>query len=56
MSFKIDPNAYYSPDDTEKIIKNKKATLAAKRSRGEGIPYSKVGRSIFYKGKTFWTN
>ena len=40
---------YLTPLEVEKITGRKLQTLANERSRGEGIPYYKLGSSVRYK-------
>ena len=48
--FDIEPQTQYPVDDTSRMVKRKASTLAADRSKGRGIPYTKVGRNIYYRG------
>jgi hypothetical protein len=45
-----DPDTMYEPRDLEPMGFGKLATLAYHRWNGTGLPYTKIGRKIFYKG------
>jgi len=50
MAFKIDPDTWYTQTELAELFESSPATFATKRVRGGGIPYSKFGKSILYRG------
>lgn len=47
---KIDPEAYYLTDDVALLRRVSRSTLEAERCHGGGIPYSRIGKRVFYLG------
>jgi hypothetical protein len=47
---KIDPGAYYSEDEAAAALHRSKHTLRRMRRTTSVLPFSKLGRSILYKG------
>ena len=50
MAFKIDREAWYTGDETAELRGVSKKTLEAERSVGGGIPFSRIGKRVFYRG------
>lgn len=47
---KIEPDTYYTPDEVCEQTGYAKSTLATQRSRGNGIPFTKLGSKPLYLG------
>lgn len=50
MAIKVDHEAWYSADETAELMGVSPKTLESARIKGDGCPYSKIGRRIYYKG------
>ena len=50
MSFKVDPEAWYTQLEYAEMRGCAKVTLEAERSRGGGVPYSRLGKKVYYHG------
>ena len=50
MAFKIETEAWYNQLEYAELRGCSKATLEAERSRGGGVPYSRIGKRVFYLG------
>ena len=50
MSFKIERDAWYSGQETADLRAVSLKTLEAERSLGGGIPFSRIGKRIYYNG------
>lgn len=50
MAILVDPAAFYSPAETGPILGLAVGTLAKMRCLGQGAPYVKRGRTIWYRG------
>ena len=50
MAFTIEPEAWYNQLEYAELRGCSKATLEAERSRGGGVPYSRIGKRVFYRG------
>lgn len=51
MSFKVHADTLYSPGELSEMLGYTIKTLATQRSRGNGIPFTKLGSRVFYLGK-----
>lgn len=47
---KIDPDAYYLTEDLAALRRVSRSTLEIERCTGGGIPFSRIGKRVFYKG------
>lgn len=47
---KIDPDAYYLTEDLAALRRVSRSTLEIERCQGGGIPFSRIGKRVFYKG------
>lgn len=50
MAIKVEPEVWYSADEVAEAMGVSKKTLDLERSRGNGAPFSKIGRRVYYKG------
>ena len=50
MAFVVNKEAYYSQVECAKLLGCSQATLELNRSAGGGIPFSRIGRRIYYSG------
>jgi hypothetical protein len=48
---RIDPDAYYGEAATAALLDKSTDTLRRMRWKGNGPPFCKYGRSIFYRGR-----
>lgn len=50
MAFKVDLEAWYSAQECADLRTVSLKTLEAERSHGGGIPFSRIGKRVFYRG------
>lgn len=50
MAFSIDKEAWYTSEEVAEMRGVSKSTMESERWRGGGIPYSKIGKQVFYYG------
>lgn len=50
MAIQIEPDTFYSADEVAALTGMSKANLALWRTKGVGPTYSKLGRSVWYRG------
>ena len=50
MAFKVDREAWYSAQETAMLRLVSLKTLEAERGLGGGIPFSRIGKRVFYRG------
>lgn len=50
MAIKVDPDVWYSAHEVAELMDVSPKTLEAERMKGDGCPYSKIGRRIYYRG------
>ncbi|WP_072394300.1 DNA-binding protein [Hyphomicrobium sp. CS1GBMeth3] len=49
--FEIDAERYYSDAEAGQAIGRTRSTLATDRCKRRGLPYTKLGRKVFYRGR-----
>ncbi len=50
MAIKVDRGTWYDVDETAALLGCSPKTLEGGRRTGGGIPYSKIGKRIYYNG------
>lgn len=50
MAIKVDRGTWYTADETADLLGCSSKTLEAERRTGGGVPYSKIGKRIYYLG------
>lgn len=49
MAFSIDKEAWYTSEEVAEMRGVSKSTMESERWRGGGIPYSKLGKRVFFR-------
>jgi len=50
MAFTIETDAWYTAKEFAELRGCAKVTLDTERSRGGGVPYTRMGKRVFYRG------
>ena len=50
VAIKVDRGTWYDVDETAALLGCSPKTLEVERRTGGGIPYSKIGKRIYYQG------